>query len=371
MAAPDPQADALADARAMVARQLAERAADSGASLSELQALHERLRLIDAGLAARPPASKPRRIPPALLPALLIAALLSLADTVPIRSVPFSLELRAQSATLRFDNAGELEAQPVDAELRIEGQTLIESPAPALTDSVAAAGPDPLVLRAPQLTLRRLAYPAGATLVIAAGRQVQLGVDAPIGPLVAEIEFAGTATWRLGSGEASPSRDFSHAESLQASAGATAPGQRPPPLDLWLGRGVSRSYQWNGLRPTAVQFVARRISNAATPMLASSLEWAQLVLPATGAQVTLGAGDRLDLAGLTLERFEMTVGDSVGLKLAGTARVLATRTGDFERSLKPSLLEFLARNHAVGLFWSAGLLLWGAIAWIRKQFAAD
>ena len=64
----------------------------------------------------------------------------------------------------------------------------------------------------------------------------------------------------------------------------------------------------------------------------------------------------------------MTTGDSIILKLAGTARVLATRTGDFERSLKPSLLEFLARHHTVGLFWSSALMLWGAIAWLRNQF---
>lgn len=75
------------------------------------------------------------------------------------------------------------------------------------------------------------------------------------------------------------------------------------------------------------------------------------------------------MSGLVLERFDMTAGDSVVIKLAGTARVLATRTGDFERSLKPSMLEFIARHHTVGLLWSSALMLWGAIAWLRNQFA--
>lgn len=373
MAVPEPPPP-LESARADAARRLAERAADPDAPLPELRDLGERLRLIDAGLEARAALPAPRRRwPPALWPALAVAALVSLAAAVPVRSVPFTLDLRAQAATLQFDAAGELDAQPVDGELRLEGQTRLESPAPAMAREAATQGADPLVLRAPQLTLRRVAYPADATLTASAGRQLQFVVEAPTAPLVAEVEFAGTTAWRIGDAEASPPLDFAHAEWLRASAGdAAQPARRPPPLALWLGRAPGRSYVWNELRPVALHFVARRAGGAAgeQPVVASSIEQAQITLPATGGEVRLEAGARLELGGLLLERFEMTAGDSIGIKLAGTARVLVTRTGDFERSLKPSLLEFIARHHTVSLFWSSALLLWGALAWMRKQFEA-
>ena len=369
MSAPDDTA-ALDSVRADAARRLATRAADPTAALPELRELHERLRLIDAGLAARP--SRPRRRwPPALWPMLGVAALVSVGAAVPVRSVPFTLELQAHAVTLLLDAAGELASQPVDTELRIEGQTRLESPAAAVLQTAAESGADRILLRAPQLTLRRVAYPAGSTLVVSAGPQVQLSFDAPRPPLAAEVEFAGSTSWRVGDAPASTPASFDHAEWVRASAGdAAQPNRRPPPLELGLGRAAGKSYAWSGLRPTALQFVERRAGDAGgrDSVVASSLEQAHLTLPATGGDVKLGAGDRLEIAGLVLERFELTAGDVVGIKLSGTARVLATRTGDFERSLKPSLLEFIARHHTVSLFWSAALMLWGAVAWVRKQF---
>lgn len=364
-------ATALAGVRAEAARRLAERAADPTAPLPELRDLQERLRLIDAGLAARSAPPPGRRWPPALWPVLAVAALVSVAAAVPVRSVPFTLDLRAQAVTLRLDAAGELASQPVDTELRIEGQTRLDSPAETLTKAAVESGPDRLLLRAPQLTLRRVAYPAGSTLVVRSGPQVQLTFDAPRPPLTAELEFAGSTSWRVGDAAASAPATFEHAEWVRASAGdAAQPDRRPPPLELWLGRAAGKTYAWSGLRPVALQFVERRAGDAGggNSVVASSLEQAHLTLPATGGDVKLGAGDRLEIAGLVLERLELAAGDSVGIKLSGTARVLTTRTGDFERSLKPSLLEFIARHHTLSLFWSAALMLWGAIAWVRKQF---
>lgn len=373
MAAPEPPQMPLEAARAEAARRLTERAADPAAPLMELRDLSERLRLIDAGLAARQAAPPPqRRMPSALWPALAVGMLVSLAAAVPVRTVPFTLELRAQATTLLFDTPGELGAQTIDGELRIEGHTRLESPAPAISRQAAAAGGDGIVLRASQLTLRRVVYPAGTTVVVSAGRHLQLGVDAPTPPLVAEVEFAGRTAWRIGDADATPPVDLTNAEWLRASAGEPAqPARRPPPLELWLGRADGRAFAWNGLGPTALQFVARRTGGPASgmPIVASSIEQALIKLPATNAEVKLGAGDRLEMSGLVLERFDMTAGDSVVIKLAGTARVLATRTGDFERSLKPSMLEFIARHHTVGLLWSSALMLWGAIAWLRNQFA--
>lgn len=362
----------LERARAEAARRLAERAGDPAASLAELRDLQERLRLIEAGLSARAAAGappRPRRLPPALWPALAVAAVLSVAAAVPVRSVPFTLEARAHAVALQFDAAGVLGPQPVDGELRIEGHTRLESPVAALTNDAAASGAGLLLLRAPQLILRRVSHPAASRLVVRGGPQVQLTFEAPSPVLRADIEFAGLTRWRVGDSNESASVDFAHAEWVRASAGDTAhPDQRPAPLDLWLGRAADKTYAWTNLRPVALQFVDRRPGDAGQTIVASSLEQAQLALPITATELKLGAGDRLEVAGLELERFELAAGDSVALRLSGTARVLTTRTGDFERSLKPSLLEYIARHHTVSMFWSAALFLWGAITWVRKQF---
>ncbi|KQP43298.1 hypothetical protein ASF44_06960 [Pseudorhodoferax sp. Leaf274] len=360
---------ALERARAEAARRLAERAGDPAALLPELRDLRERLQLIDAGLAARAVPSRGRRWPPALWPALAVAVLVSIAAAVPVGSVPFTLEAKASSVGLQLDAAGDLGPQAVDGELRLEGQTRLESPAASLAEDAAAAGGDALSLRAQQLVLRRVGHPAGSLLVVQAGPQVHLTLDAPRAVVRVDVEFSGPTQWRLAGAGAAKSADFAHAEWLRASAGDAAQAERrPPPLELWLGLAPGKAYAWSHLRPSALQFVERRADDARQAAVASSLEQARIALPATGAEVRLGAGDRLDVAGLELERFELAASDSVTVRLSGTARVLATRTGDFERSLKPSLLEYIARHHTVGMAWSAALFLWGAVTWIRKQF---
>lgn len=368
MPSPETPRSALASARAEAARGLAARAGDPAAPLDELRALQERLHLIDAALDASAPSPPRRRWPPALWPALAVAALVSIAAAVPVRSVPFRLEAKAHAVVLQLDSAGDLGAQPVAGELRIEGQTALASPAPALRQDAERFGSGTLWLRAPQLLLRGLQYPAGSTLTVRAGAPVQLTLDAPQPVLRAQIEFSGLAQWRVGEASTPTSTNFTHAEWIRASAGdSAAPTQRPPPLDLWLGLAAGQTLDWSRLRPSALQFVERQASGAGESIVASSLEQAQIALPVTASERKFGPGDRIELAGLALERFELSAGAHITVRLSGTARVLRTRTGDFERSLKPSLLEYVVRHHALGMFWSTALFLWGAITWVRKQ----
>jgi hypothetical protein len=362
----------LARLRGELAGRLAERVADPVAPLSELRELEDRLRLVDAGLAASRTSQPRRRWPAALYPALAVALLVSVAASLPVQSVPFTLDLQAREVTLQLGAAGELTSQPVDTELRMEGQTRLHSPSVALVAGVAETGAEQLVLRAAQLTLRRVGYPAGSTLVVRSGPQVQLTFEAPRPPLNAEVEFAGRTSWRIGDGPASTDVVFDHAEWVRATTHDDESARRPPPLDLWLGRGAGKIYAWSDLRPTSLQFVQRRggAGGGVDAVVGSSLEQAHVKLPVTQREVKLGGGDRLEIDGLIVEQFQLAAGDNVAVKLSGTARVLAVRTGDFERSLKPSWLEYMSRHHTVGLFWSAALTLWGAIAWIRKNFEA-
>src|SRR4051794_20859669 len=97
MSAPEDMA-ALAGLRVEVARRLAERAADPATGFPELRELHQRLRLIDAGLAASHAQLPGRHSRLALWPVFTVAALVSMAAVVPVRSVPFTLELQARSS---------------------------------------------------------------------------------------------------------------------------------------------------------------------------------------------------------------------------------------------------------------------------------
>jgi hypothetical protein len=84
----------------------------------------------------------------------------------------------------------------------------------------------------------------------------------------------------------------------------------------------------------------------------------------------IAAGDWLEIDGLTTERCEIAVaGELLTLKLNGSAQALRLRAGSLERSLKPTLLEYLSRHHVATLLWSSAVALWGAIAWTRRQFA--
>ena len=119
----------------------------------------------------------------------------------------------------------------------------------------------------------------------------------------------------------------------------------------------------------ALRFAERREGAGGVAAVASSIEGGTLTLPATGDTVKLVGGDWLEIDGLTVERCEVSAGPLLTLRLNGSAGTLRLRVGEFERSLKPSWLEYAARHHLLKLMWGSAAVLWGALAWMRKQFA--
>ena len=116
-------------------------------------------------------------------------------------------------------------------------------------------------------------------------------------------------------------------------------------------------------------FAERQAGTGTLAAVGSSIDSGSLTLPASGQTLTLAAGDWLALDGLVLERCELVVGTAVRLKLSGSARGLHLRVGEFERSLKPSVLEYVSRHHLVGVLWGSAALLWGLLAAVRKGLA--
>jgi hypothetical protein len=205
--------------------------------------------------------------------------------------------------------------------------------------------------------LRRVSYPAGAQLGLEGGSgAVRVAIDR--GPSAAEVEFGGDVSTSLGGGPRQ-SRHVEVTEWLRLVSDKA-------PVELWLGRAEGHSLQWRGLQPQAVRFVERQAGADGQARLVSSLVGGEMRLPATDRLVELATGSGLVLEGLRLDRAELVLGDRVTLMASGSASRMELETAGVRRSLAPSLLEYLARNHTLGLLWSAAGLLWGMVTWLRK-----
>lgn len=363
MAADD--ATALRYLRAELAQRFAGRAREPDAPLPELRDMQERLRLLDAAI-ADPQRGERRRRRATWLALVAVAAVLSLGALIPMPRVPFSLDAEAGAVRLHMAAAGALGPQNVPGELRVDGYTALESPDTDLMRQAGAQAAGRLAIGAATLNLRRVSYPAGADIELAAGaKTATLMLHSRQAPVPVDLEFSGRTTMRFGQADQAWQADYPYAERLRVLAAGAASGA-PPPLTVTLARAAQTAYGWTSLRPQQVRFVERILKEGNEVEILSSLRKARVVLQASAADVTLAEGEDLELGGLDLQRCEVLLGPVVRVKMAGTARSLLARTGHFERSLKPSLLEYAARHQTVALLWSAALMLWGIVRWLQR-----
>lgn len=359
--------DDLAPQRQALARKLAARLQDAEAPLGELKDIQERLRMVD-GLLAERRAAAGRRLSRALAPMLAVAIVLTIAATLPVPVVPLSLELQASSAALTMADASAIGPIALRGDTRIEGSTVLASPDSTLVKAFEAERPDAMVLSSEQGMLRALQWPANARLTIQASRTaLALRVEGEGAPTQAEFELRGRSTLRFGEAARVEERRYQHGEWLRIATAGTNGGAASP-LALTLDRAADATIRLTDLRPVALRFAERREGFGGVGAVASSVEGGTLTLPATGDTVKLVGGDWLEIDGLTVERCEVSVGPLLTLRLNGSAGTLRLRVGEFERSLKPSWLEYAARHHLLKLMWGSAAVLWGALAWMRKQF---
>ena len=357
---------ALRTLREATATQLAARLTAADAALPELRELQERLKLLDSTLADRS-ARDARRWSALLWPLGLVVGVLLVAASVPV-----SLELRASSVTLELPAATLVGPQPINGELRVDGFTSFESADAALLEAATRERAERLSVRATQTWLRGLSLPAGTRLTVQARSDTAtLGVESIRSPVVADVEVRGATALRLGDADAPLQRVFDHSEWLRLVGGSAARAAlAAPTMTLSVPLGSAAPLRIDNLHPSSLRFAERRESGGAGAVsaVASSLEGGTLNLPASGKTVTVNGGDWLEVDGLVVERFELSAGLPLLLKLSGSARTLRLRVGEFERSLKPSWLEYASQHHLVSVLWAAMAVLWGAQAWLRKHF---
>jgi len=372
-----PRDKRLSAQRSTLAAALGERLAAGDAPLSELRDLQERIKLIDlvtAELALNAAGGK-HRLAALLWPLALVGFVLLVAASVPVPRVPLSLKLKASAVQLDLAEATQLGPLTVNADIRVEGFSTLESADPALVAAAASEHADSVSVQAAETRLRALRLPAGASLGVEARRDaVALLVESARAPVIAELEMRGAATVRVGDAAEPLRREYPRSEWMRLVAGdAARSAQAPPPVTLSLARrlGENAPLQISALKPTRLRFLERREGAAGdSPVLVSSLLGGTLTLPATGQTLALAVADGLALDGLRLERFEIVAGAPLLIELSGSASGLRQRVGEFDRSLKPSWLEYLSRHHLTQLLWGSAAVLWGALAWVRRQMAA-
>ena len=370
MAAPD---QGLRAQRSALADALAQRLTTGDAPLPELRELQERLKLLDGALLEQRTRAQ-QRWGALLWPFGLVGLALLLAASVPVPSVPLSLSIQASAVQLEgLGQATRLGPLAASAGLRIEGFGSLDSGDGQLELAKRQQQANSLAVLTGEARLRSLQLPADAKLEIEARSDATaLLVESKQIPVVAELELRGASSLLLGDAGQTLKRDYGPAEWLRLSTGpASRPGHALPSLELTLPRPGAPALRLTGLRTaTRLRLVERREADVGSQAQASSLLGGTLTLPATGQTIRLAVGDGLEFDELRLERLEIIAGKPLQIELVGSARGLRQRVGEFERSLKPSWLEYLARHQLAGLLWASAGVLWGALAWLRRLWAA-
>ncbi|MEP6502428.1 MAG: hypothetical protein ABJD97_03815 [Betaproteobacteria bacterium] len=333
------------------------------ADQAQVDAAQHELAQLDAALAALP-AAPVRRWRAEVGAALAAAIVLSLAATLDMPSAAFTLELEADSATFDLPDAGRLEPQVAVGGVRVGGFDTFDAASPALASLRAANPGGTLDLRAPAIQVSRIAWPAASRLGIdATAAKARITVESGRAAANLRLEAAGAASVALGA---------AHPAAIDLGAGEWielgSAGDKPRPLTIALAVAPDKPWRWADLRPADIRFMELQPSHQGGSEPASSLRGATVRLPATDAVVQLRKGDGLELDGLRVERSELTVADTVRLTLVGTARAIRRSSGGVQQSLKPTWLEFLARNHGVATLWAGAVFLWGGRAWLAKLF---
>jgi hypothetical protein len=360
-----PELHRLREQQQSLTQRLAQGLVDA-APLADLKEMQARLQMVNAALdaaVASQPRSKPQPIAlhRHLAALIVVAALVTLAALLPMPRASFALELEAGAAQLLMQDKGNLDGQGLSGEFRAEGFSIFESADPVMQQRARDGGAEQIGVLAERLSLRRIAFPAAATLDFEAGSpMVRLAINgAPHNaPHSAEFEVSGAVSSSFG-GAPREASNYPVAEWIKLVSGAA-------PTQLWLARAPDKNLVWRGLKPVTVRWVERQANADGQVRWVSAIRSGVIRLPATNRELALRPHIALELDGLQLEMADLTLANSVGLKLSGSANRIELNTSGFKQSLKPSLLEYAARNHSLGLVWSAAGLLWGISAWLRK-----
>jgi len=348
--------------RLHLASELARAVTEPSSTAEHLASLKTRLDLLDRSLTALAPTLLTR-----LGPALLVGGLIALITTVLLMwratFLPVIVDIDASAIALTISEPTRIEHVQFSGGMQVRGVDWATSPrlpATANHDSI-----DAIEVAADWLRLDEALIPAQSGLEIQASSEHFTALVSSNGAVEASIQQKGATTVVMGD----QVQEFNLAEPESIRIGTRARENSLAALHAVeiTGQPVAMHSFSFTVNPTSVDFVERAGNAPHGKTFVSSVLTGTLSVPAVKRSETLEAGDALRIEGFTAESARITVTDKVHIRLRGVARDIRIGTGRFNRPLAPTMLEYMAENHLVGLLWS-GFGLIGGLLWSVLRF---
>jgi hypothetical protein len=345
-----------------LALELAQALTNSSTSAEHLASLKLRLDLLDRSLTALTPGPLSR-----LGPALLVGGLIALITTVLLlwraTFLPVIVDVEASAIALNVSEPTRIEHVLFAGGMQVRGVDWASSPRLPPTESDDSVGA--IEIASNWLRLDEALIPAPSGLEIQASPEHFTALVSSNGVVEASIRQKGATTVVVGN----QVHEFDLAEPESIRIGTRARENSPAALHTVeiTGQPVEKHSFSFVVIPTSVAFVERADNEPRGKAFVSSVLTGTLSVPAVERKETLEPGDALRIEGFTAESARITVTDKVHLRLRGVAQHVRIGSGRFERSLAPTMLEYMAKNHMVGLLWS-GFGLIGGLLWSVLRF---
>jgi hypothetical protein len=372
MAGPTTDLDTL---RRDISREIERLASEAGTKAingAPANAEVDRIKELQAVLAALPrKESFPLRWAAMIGAVCLIGA--SLTWTIAIPRARVQLNLAAASIIVRLTDDFSWDGNwQVDPPVRLLQFTHLDLP-PEYGIPEAVENQASLELNVTQgnLRVRHLFIAQGAWSTIASG--VSGGTDIVVhgAPFRGDIDISGVVSARAGPalGTSLPSQTFDP-ETPPGRIGFQYDGRSALPAVLHVS--LVDELRLREIPVSALSFFEERADGTQGSAFTSQIISGTMTMTDTGEQITLApaAALRLTDAQGIVSTLKVTRKD-IQVKFEGTASDVTFGTGDFARSLKPTILEWLFHQQKLGFFWGAITFLWG-FAWsARKLYSGN
>lgn len=300
----------------------------------------------------------------------VVVALVSVLALWPLPSVRVDIDVVARAVSMKLAEDATIGPMELVGPVQVRGLSYVDAVAIELANpeavrgaSVSAEAISLAELNASSETWLDLAVRPTSAIVTA-----QLGASA----IVAALEVGGnvdvvTDDDNPRTPRAQTSRWFPTPETIFLSSAESTNKTVRAPMEI-VASGLSSPAELTGLFPSSLRFVERRSSGTLASPFGGSLVGGRVSILETNDKYSVAEADLLSLDELEVDELRLVVDSDIRLRLFGRAGHVRLRTGGVERSLKPSVLELLSKNHRVALLWGAAAFAWGMLWTARRAF---
>ena len=299
--------------------------------------------------------------------AMIVGVIVTVLAVWPMHSVPFTLKVFASAVDLTSGANGAVEEISLRPPVRVAGMNRVES---GLLENSSRSTHGGALILAGGVRLTSASLPENSVLTLASGaRSFSLTTQGAGRGLADQLEVSGAnvSIRDESAPEAVPAwihGDFEAvAEPVIFYRDPTPAGRGPAPLSSLILRaaGVAAPAQIVGLTPTSLRFVERTSAAGNKSPFKTSVLSGELTIVSTGSRYALSPDDTVELSGIRSDRCDVSISDRLEIQASGSATGLRIVRSGFERSVKPSVLEFASSNHRLAALWGGVVFLWGLL----------